>query len=181
MMEVAVSCKSDSNNILMSGIVPHCDKLNAKSTQVNIHLKNEFYKRNIFFMDNSNIISGMIVIKVVPTQSKSRINKLIERICLPWVNSAIDVIHRWEVNISKMFSWAISMKILNEINLSQKMNGLKILSEIKLDLSFPDSQFSIPGYRIFRKNWNKNGGGIWFYINEGIPFKVIESKALPET
>ena len=43
------------------------------------------------------------------------------------------------------------MKILYEINLSQKMNGLKILSEIKLDLSFPDSQFSIPGYRIFRK------------------------------
>ena len=61
------------------------------------------------------------------------------------------------------------------------MNGLKILSEIKLDLSFPDSQFSIPGYRIFRKNWNKNGGGIWFYINEGIPFKVIEINTLPET
>ena len=49
MMEVTVSCKSDNdNNILVSRIVPHHDKLNAKGTQVNIHLKNEFNKRNGF-------------------------------------------------------------------------------------------------------------------------------------
>ena len=57
MMEVTASCKSDNdNNILVSRIVPRHDKLNAKGTQVNIHLKNEFNKRNICFMDNSNKI-----------------------------------------------------------------------------------------------------------------------------
>ena len=54
-----------------------------------------------------------------------------------------------------------------------------LVSESKLPSSFPDSQFSIPGYRIVRKDRNKNGGGIIFYINEVIPFKVIESKQLP--
>ena len=53
------------------------------------------------------------------------------------------------------------------------------MSESKLDSSFPDSQFSIPGYRRVRKDRNKNGGEILFYINEDIPFTVIESKQLP--
>ena len=43
-----------------------------------------------------------------------------------------------------------------------------MLSESKLDSSFPDNQFLIPGYRIIRKDRNKNGGGILFYINEDI-------------
>ena len=54
-----------------------------------------------------------------------------------------------------------------------------LVSESKLDSSFPDSQFSIPGYRIVRKDRNKNGGGILFYINEDIPFKVVENRQLP--
>ena len=65
--------------------------------------------------------------------------------------------------------------------MNQKLNGPKILSEINLDSSFPDSQFSIPGYRIIKEKGNKNGGGIWFHINEGIPFKVIECNTLPGT
>ena len=39
------------------------------------------------------------------------------------------------------------------------------LSESKLDSSFPDRQFSIPGYRIIRKDRNKNGVRILFYIS----------------
>ena len=35
---------------------------------------------------------------------------------------------------------------------------------VKLDLSFLDSQFSIPGYRMIRKD--KNQDGMIFYINE---------------
>ena len=38
-LELAASCKSDSNNILKSGIVPHRDKLNGKAAQVNSFLK----------------------------------------------------------------------------------------------------------------------------------------------
>ena len=33
-----------------------------------------------------------------------------------------------------------------------------LVTESKLDSSFPDCQFSIPGYRIVRKDRNKNGG-----------------------
>ena len=54
-IEVALLRKSDNNNVLVSGIIPRSDKLNAKATEVNRHLKNECHKRNICFISNSNI------------------------------------------------------------------------------------------------------------------------------
>ena len=56
-----------------------------------------------------------------------------------------------------------------------------LLSESKLDSSFPDDQFSIPGYQIVRKDRDRNGGGFVFYINEDIPFKIIQNSRLPAT
>ena len=53
------------------------------------------------------------------------------------------------------------------------------MTESKLDSSFSDSQFLIPGYRIATKDRNKNGGRILFYINQNKPFKVIKRKQLP--
>ena len=44
-----------------------------------------------------------------------------------------------------------------------------LLSESKLDSSFPDDQFSIPGNRIVRKVRDRNGGRFLLYINEDIP------------
>ena len=56
-----------------------------------------------------------------------------------------------------------------------------LLSESKLDSSFPDDQFSIPGYRIVRKDRDRNGGGLLLYINEDIPFKIIQNSSLLPT
>ena len=84
-----------------------------------------------------------------------------------------------------MFSWGY----LNVNSLQNKFESLNKLikynfcifhvSESKLDSSFPSSQFSIPGYRIVRKDRNQKGWEILFYINRDIPFKIIECKKLP--
>ena len=50
-IEAAVSCKSDNNIFVFENV--H-DILNIKTTQVNIHFRNEFNKRNICFIDKSN-------------------------------------------------------------------------------------------------------------------------------
>ena len=47
-----------------------------------------------------------------------------------------------------------------------------LVSDSKLNSSFPDDQFSIPGYRIVRKDRDWNGGELILYINEYIPFKA---------
>ena len=48
-----------------------------------------------------------------------------------------------------------------------------LVSENKLHSSFPEAQFKIPGYRIFRQDRVKYGGGLMFYINQNIPCKKI--------
>ena len=48
-----------------------------------------------------------------------------------------------------------------------------LISETKLDSSFPTGQFNIPGFRVFRNDRNKNGGGLMFYVNQQIPCKNI--------
>ena len=50
-----------------------------------------------------------------------------------------------------------------------------LVSESKLDSSFPGAQFKIPGYRIFRQDEDKYGGGLMFYINQNIPCEKTET------
>ena len=58
-----------------------------------------------------------------------------------------------------------------------------LLSKSKIDESFPDKQFRLNNYRIFRKDRNRYGAGIMFYVNGNLPCKslTIEIDNLTET
>ena len=74
---------------------------------------------------------------------------------------------------------------LNINSIRNKFSGFKdlvvketdicLLSETKIDDTFPNSQFFAEGYKMFRKDRNKNGGGLILYVNEDIPGKLINS------
>ena len=50
-----------------------------------------------------------------------------------------------------------------------------MISETKLDSSFPNGQFQIHGYsEPYRLDKNGNGGGILISIREDIPTKLID-------
>ena len=81
---------------------------------------------------------------------------------------------------------------LNINSLRNKFDQLKILvqdkmhilvvTESKLDDTFPDSQFHIPGYKYkvhFRKGRNKLGGGITVFVRNDIPCKKSDVR-IPE-
>ena len=56
-----------------------------------------------------------------------------------------------------------------------------MISETKLDDTFPFNQFSIEGYsQQFRRDRNKHGGGIIIYIRDHLPCKEIKSFILPQ-
>ena len=44
-----------------------------------------------------------------------------------------------------------------------------LISETKIDSSYPSEQFTIDNYIIFRTDRNCFGGGLMFYLNENIP------------
>ena len=53
-----------------------------------------------------------------------------------------------------------------------------VLSETKIDESFPEGQFKIPGFCTpFRLDRDSFGGGILVYVQENIPAKFLSSEA----
>ena len=54
-----------------------------------------------------------------------------------------------------------------------KALDLFLISESKLDSTFPMNQFHIFGFKIFRQDRNLFGGGLILYINEKIPCKPL--------
>ena len=79
---------------------------------------------------------------------------------------------------------------LNINSISNKFDQLKlfvqgkvdilIVTETKLDSTFPTSPFVIDGYsEPYRFDRNRNGGGVLIYIREDIPSKLLADHKLP--
>ena len=79
-IEVALLCKSDNDNVLISGIIPRSNKLSPKATEVNRHLKNECRKRNICFISNLNINPKYDCNKSGRHLNWKETNKLVEKL-----------------------------------------------------------------------------------------------------
>ena len=95
------------------------------------------------------------------------------------------------VNLRKKYFNHLIIGNLNINSLPNKFEDLKILvkgkvdvvviTESKLDHTFPDSLFRISGYnKPFRKHRNRNGGGILVFIRDDIPCKELQINFLNE-
>ena len=45
---------------------------------------------------------------------------------------------------------------------------IMVISECKVDHSFPDSRFYIKGFRLYRKDRSRFGGGVFIYVRRGL-------------
>ena len=62
-----------------------------------------------------------------------------------------------------------------------KSFDLLTIAETKIDESFPTSQFIIDGFmRPFRRDRNKNGGGLLVYARDGAPIRQLSSYNFPD-
>ena len=53
--------------------------------------------------------------------------------------------------------------------LSEGLVDIFVLSETKLDDSFPNSQFHVSNFSMYRKDRTSHGGGLMVYINSLLP------------
>ena len=61
------------------------------------------------------------------------------------------------------------------------MVDILIITETKLDNTFPVSQFHIDGYsKPYRLDRNRNGGGIIIYVREDIPNRMLTKHNFPD-
>ena len=54
-----------------------------------------------------------------------------------------------------------------------------LVSKFKLGLSFSHKQFQIANYNMFRKDQNKNSGGLLFYVNQDLNCKTVNTYNFP--
>ena len=83
--------------------------------------------------------------------------------------------------------YKIIVRYLNINSLSNKFEALQfiinrnldiLLSETKLDDSFPSAQFMLKNFGIpYRLDRNSNGGGLLLYVREDIPSKFLKVKS----
>ena len=53
-----------------------------------------------------------------------------------------------------------------------------LVSETKIDNSFPNQQFSIDGCKTYRRDRNNFSGGLLFYVNENIPCRELTTEQI---
>ena len=88
-------------------------------------------------------------------------------------------------NLNKLILAQLNINSLrNKFDLLMSLikNNVDILmiSERKLEESFPDGKFTVKGYsKPFRLDRNKNGGGIMLYVREDIPARLISVEKSP--
>ena len=49
-----------------------------------------------------------------------------------------------------------------------------LISETKIDSSFPTAQFDMNGFTTYRRDRNINGGGIILHVREDIPSSLLK-------
>ena len=71
---------------------------------------------------------------------------------------------------------------IDELRLIVKNNiDILVLTETKLDDSFPTAQFAIDGFSMpYRQDRNRQGGGILIYVREYIPTKMLNKHTFPD-
>ena len=86
-------------------------------------------------------------------------------------SSRVFIMH---LNINSLQNKFDELKLLNK---TLKAHILDI-SETKIDTSYPNSQFTIPGYNMYRKDRKKGGGGLIAYFSSTLFSRKI---GLPKT
>ena len=69
---------------------------------------------------------------------------------------------------------SIRNKFVSIEELIKRTFDIFLISETKIDDSFPNAQFKIEGYKTFRKDRDAFGGGLLFYVNEKLNCRSLE-------
>ena len=86
---------------------------------------------------------------------------------LRWKNKNRPIIAQLNINSLRNKFGFLSSQITNYVD-------ILLLSETKLDDSFPTGQFSLNGYsKPYRLDLSSNGGGILLYVRDDIPSRLL--------
>ena len=202
---VATSLKSDTSDVLVSSITMRNDKELCK--EKNLHYINHDKKITVKRLNGSRlhlnkkgtcILSNRFVESISNAlQSRSLLRSFGENrsgscmineykaSCLSESNKVASLYSIRTSNLNKLVAAHLNINSLRLKfdSLAQKITGnvdILMISETKLDNSFPEGQFLIEGYsKPYRIDRNCHGGGIMLYVRADIPSKLLSTELLP--
>ena len=113
-------------------------------------------KQNLFTIGHGSL-------SLENSESRFSIKTDILRICKQRTDNTLNTIIIDHLNINSMRNKFVLVE--NII----KAFDIFLISESKLDCTFPLNQFYIAGFKQFRRDRNQFGGGLMLYINKNIP------------
>ena len=70
---------------------------------------------------------------------------------------------------------SIRNKFTSLSNMIKDNIDILLISETKINSSFPTVQFHIDGYTIHRRDRNENDGGLLLYVREDVPSTLLKT------
>ena len=182
-LNLANSLKLDNNTVIVSSIVPRDDENKKKVDEVNTILEKLCKANSVGIISHRNINPKRHL-----NRSRLHLNNADVYIVLfffnvnisytPMTNNDLLEIQQQRVGNAKSI-------IVGHLNINSIRNkfifaesivkafDLFLISESKLDSTFPMNQFHILGFKVFRLDRNRFGGGLILYINENIPCRPL--------
>ena len=74
------------------------------------------------------------------------------------------------LNINSLQNKFEELKNIND----KAKSHIVFISETKIDQSYPNDQFKLPGYYMYRRDRKKGGGGLLAYFHSTIPSKELK-------
>ena len=141
-------------------------------------------------MVNKNLCSDFSTVNTdrpIITHSRSSNNKRNKEKSFLSINECSNAFH--SVKVHKLKN---SKNIVGHLNVNSLRNKIIAVEELmrdkvdiclfpetKLDETFPNQEFKTHGYKMYRRNRNKHGGGVICYVNESIPCKMVNVEGVP--
>ena len=150
------------------------DNLNRKNNSHSNEYKITTATKDSFRNSGNKSIRGDQILK-----KPNEIPSSLKRGALPEPHQALENIRRRNIN-RLIFAQLNINSLRNKFESLQHMINKNIdvllISETKIDFSFPSAQFHLEGYATpYRLDRNANGGGILLYIREDIPSKLLNT------
>ena len=169
-------CEQNEIPLIDHGNISTKRHLNKSKLHLNAHGKSRFVKnlKNFFKKFNRRGIWG----NRDPVKSSP---PLID----PKINSLSDL-----TSIKLQRKENYKNLIIGHLNINSVRNKFEMIAEIikdfdiflisesKLDSTFPNAQFKITGFKIFRCDRNRFGGGLLLYVNDKIPSKFLHKHSI---
>ncbi|XP_057302848.1 uncharacterized protein LOC130637010 [Hydractinia symbiolongicarpus] len=155
--------------VSVSEIITRDDKLKMKAGYVNSFLRELCIQRNIGFIQHNNITCNHLNAKqqIIVADDCALLN--------------IKKLHPTKLLIGHLNINSLRSKVLSLQEVVKDHLDILLISESKLDQSFTDASIALNGFkRPYRRDRNKNGGGLVLYVNCEIISNAIKLPSLPE-